>query len=364
MAQVQPVVGQVYSQFQGLIESEERIIAALHESYRTGLSQPKATANNEWRLGWHKNLTSRSWERDRTAVALCTRYLEKARENATRGEIDASCRLFGEARVWSEHSDLSLEGRLLCKLELAAAEAYLDYYCGDYDQAKKRLMESMEADQRLEEEFGHRLLHVHRIHLVNNMVKLEARAGNLREAMDLAADVFLYVQKKTGSMPVAGNWGAAYLQHVPIEALQFLSAQLSGELAAALAGVPSASARGALEVLLERVDIEEQHASWYPEIGSWLQLKALSIREGQLLAYLNRCIPYFSRGRGKAPLLWYLTALDAITACEGYQSAGARLFRQQVIGDLMQITHFPRHIRAVVGQRQAELDKMNAAAIA
>jgi hypothetical protein len=353
MGQVYSAFPPVQSRFEPSLANESDIVSALHNAYRIGREQPRPTASS-WKLGWQKNLRTRSWERDQAPLARCTHFLGKARESAARGEIDSSCRLFGEARFWSRQPELSEEGRLLCKLELAAAEAYLDYFCNDFERARTRLQESMDADQELEDCFGYHLLHVHRIHLVNNRVKVEARAQDLPRAMELAASIYLYLLRQTDSLPVPGKWGAGYMDRLPVEALQFLCGQLTGEVAAALAGLSQTSAQNGFQLLVQRVNCEAPNESWHPDAQSWLQLKALWGREELLPQYLDRCIAYFTQGPRSGAVLWYLTALDVIKVCESLYGAKVAGFKQEVLAAANQIPSFSRHVRAVLGQMEAD----------
>jgi hypothetical protein len=354
MGQTYSALTPVYNRFDSSLANEGDLLSALQNAYRTGRTQPRPPAN-AWKIGWQKDLKTRSWERDHGPLARCTHFLGKARESAARGEIEASCRLFGEARFWSEQTDLSEEGRLLCRMELAAAEAYLDYYCSDFERAKIRLQESMDADQELEDRFGYHLLHVHRIHLVNNRVKVEARAQKLTEAMELAASIYLYLFRKADSLPVPGHWGPACLERLPVEALQFLCGQLTGEVAAALAGLPPASAQSGLQVLLQRVNCDEPNESWHPDAQAWLQLKSLWSREELVFEYLNRCVSYFSQGPRSGATLWYLTTLDVLSACEKIYGSKVSDFRQEVLAAANQMPNFSRHVRAVLGQMEAQV---------
>src|SRR5947209_4413074 len=331
MGQAYSVLSPVCNRFDSSLASESNLLSALHNAYRTGLTQPRRPAANTWKLGWQKNLKTRSWDKDKLPLARCAHLFSTARESAARGEIETSCRLFGEARAWSNHPELSEEGRIMCRMELAAAEAYLDYYCSDFERAKSRLQESMDADQELEDRFGYHSLHVHRIHLVNNRVKVEARAQRLHEAMALAASVYLYLFKKADSLPVPGHWGPGYLERLPLDALQFLCGQLTGEVAAALAGLSPELAQSGLKVLLQQVNCNEPNESWHPDAQAWLQLKALWGREELLFEYLNHCVGYFAQGPGNGMVLWYLTTLDVLSACEKLYGVKTSAFKQEVL---------------------------------
>lgn len=339
-------------------EDKTGVIHALHNAYRTGRSKPRSSSAEQWREQLQNSLTTSTWEKDRPVLVRCGHYLNKARASAAAGETEAACLFFLKARLSAESKDLSAEGRLRAKTELAANEAYLEYCFGHFERAKQSLLVSMEAGQQMEQRFNSPFFHLHRIHLVNNMVKVEAAAQNLHGAMELAASVLLYLQQKAENLPVPGNWGSCYFREIPSDAIRFLTAQTTGEIAVALAGLPPSVVKKALQILLSRVKIDELCDSWQPEISAWLRLKLLMADdEAQYAAYFARCIPYFSQGPGCTAGLWYLTALDVAAVCQPFHDSESSRLKQDIIADLRRMTHLPRRVRAIVNHLAANLEQ-------
>lgn len=341
-------------------EDQGGMIRTLHAAYRIGRSQPRSSSGEQWRLQLQNSLSTSTWEKDQPILVRCGQYLNKARASAAGGENQAACVSFLQARLWAESEDLSAEGRLRAQIEISANKAYIEYCFGNFEGARRSLLATMKAGQHSEE--ASKSHHIHRIHLVNNMIKVEAAAQNLNRAMELAASVFLYLEQKTDTLPVEGDWGSSYFQETSSEAIRFLKLQTSGEIAVALAGLAPSEVRKALQVLSSHIDIRELHDSWLPEMSTWLNLKFLMTDEARHSAYLAGCIPYFSQGPGCAAGLWYLTALDVAAVCQPFRDSEALLLKREIIADLRAMQHFPRRVRGVVSRLAATLGETDSSA--
>ena len=327
-------------------------VPAVHHAYREGrglrAEQGAAPTNNK---DWRDATVSPNWYRDRQARERCDYYIAKALDQAARGDAVESCRLFGLVRELCQTQDLSDEGKLLIELELSAAEGYLDYCCGDFDLARTRLMESMRAGQELEDRFHHHGIHFHRIHLINNMAKLEGRAGHLDRAMNLIATTILYVQRKPVEVPFPGTWGPELVARLFLGGLQFLTTQAAIETATLFIPLEPARLLHALRILTSRVDIHECHETWRPETLEWLQLKALSLGK-EPRQYLRRCISYFAAGPRHSPLLWQLTAVDAAHLCRRIDPVSATAFSNDVLADIGALKPLRRHMEVLMARLQ------------
>jgi hypothetical protein len=335
--------------------AEAGIADILFDAYRQGRSAPRMTPKSDWKAGWQQRLKARTHcsLQDQFILLRSTQLAAKARSSAASGDIATACQLFGLAHSLISSKDLGHEGRLRCTLEVAAAEAYMDYFCGDFEQARTKLFDSLFAAQELEDRFGYDLFHIHRIHLLNNLVKVEARANRLSGALELAANIILYLQGKQSGLPVPGSWGSGYYKTMRNEDLQFLSGQLVNEIAAATVGIGSQALRPAFKVLAERVDLNVSHTSWQPEAYTWLQLKALREMSEGHLDYQQRCLPYLAAGPGASILLWHFTAFDVANTSETYGEHRASFFKREVLTDLQRIQALPRHVRAFVDRALA-----------
>lgn len=69
----------------------------------------------------------------------------------------------------------------------AAAVAYLCYKLEMHEKAIQALREANTADLLLVQVFGYHEMHLHRVHLVHNMARVELKRGNFAGATNLAA---------------------------------------------------------------------------------------------------------------------------------------------------------------------------------
>jgi hypothetical protein len=255
-----------------------------------------------------------------------TRGLEAARQQQ---KLEA-CRCFGLARVLCGSPMLSVEGRLLCQSSLETAEAYLDYRLGDFEQAQSRLHQALASDSILEEEFGYKLLHVHRLHLINNLIRLEVQRKRLADAMELAGRLLSYLEGQSESLPAPGSWSSGHLALQPPEMIAGIFAQTCSEVGRALADLRTETARGALEILLCNIDLESAAGRWEPQARLWLQTKRAFV-SGNSRGFLQLCAALLAEGPAIAPTLWYTTAVDLAKFCELVPLPGAQSLRRKIL---------------------------------
>ena len=244
-------------------------------------------------------------------------------------KLDA-CRWFGLARVLCDSPELSLEGRLLCQSFQEAAEAYLDYRLGDFEKARTRLHRALTSDSILEQEFGHKLLHVHRLHLTNNLIRLEVRLRGLAGAMELAGRLLSYMHGRSETLPVPGSWSSQYVALLPPELIDAMIVQTSSEVASALSGLKIEAAHDALEILWCHADIESAAELGQPQARTWFLAKRAFV-SGDSSTFLHMCTSLLAEGPSIAPILWHMTALDLAGLCESIALPEAQTLRSKIL---------------------------------
>lgn len=336
-------------QFSAGDDAPQDLVCALYVSYAEGRSRHEDDPLERARQAWWSSLQSYTRSRltpaEHKIAAACKHYCTKATAAAHHLDTTTACQLFGIAREHSERDELGPEARLLCKSELAAAESYLDLACRDFDQARRRVLQSMAFDEHLENRFGHKLLHVHRIHLLVKLVKMKARTAGVPQAVALAGRVLDYIHGFDGEAPpVEGSWGPEYLTHLPPAVLQLLGRQITVEIAAALADEQPRVIRDSLLPIAENPAFWERRDQWDPLSHDWIVLKLLLTECDQVPDYLKRSAAFLHRGPQDVAL-WYLTALDAARACRHMSSRYAALLCQELAGDLMKVDSIPASLR-------------------
>jgi hypothetical protein len=325
------------------------LILRLNSAYVAGHDDTGDDQTEAARQVWWKSLQGYTKSRlspvEQRITAICKQYCKAAITATLQLHISEACRLFGVARGYSQQKELSAEAALLCQSELAAAESDLDFSCRDFEQAKFRLLLAMALDEELERRYGYKLLHVHRIHLLAKMIKVESIISGVPFAMDLAARGLIYLESARNELPIPGWWTEECLSAIPASALQFLTRQITVELAAALADEPCETVGKSLSTIVNRTDFRKKRAHWDDLSHAWCELKLLAAQKPKSRQYLESCAIFFAGGRKKADALWYLAALDAARACHSFQLAPARDFCNRVAADLMSAKLFPLSLR-------------------
>jgi hypothetical protein len=239
-----------------------------------------------------------------------------ARENAVmavrRGELVMAEHLFAEARAPLESNSLSPEGSLLHRSFLEQAEAYLDYCNGDFDRVYTRTSVALAIDVVLEKEYGYEILHIHRIQLLHNLVRTEARSMCCDRAIELAAQLLAYLEGSLEVLPFPGFWGFEYVVRQPKEVVAATFAQITSEVAVILAGNPPQLASSLLAVVRHHIQFQAYGSHHgHPRAYAWFLLKEAFVGN-DIAAFLERAPHFLAEGPGDTPLLWYATVIDLV----------------------------------------------------
>ena len=326
----------------------------LHAAWRIGFSLRARPSPVRPPRAWQEDIVATLPSSQKESVSRCIFFMGKARGLAAEGDIPESCRLFGLAHMLADGAQLSRKAALLCTAELQPAEAYLDFVCDDFTSARDRLYAAMDADQQLEEEFGHRLLHVHRVHLANNLVKVQAKAGDLTSALKLAAAILRYVDGSCDSLPLPTKWSAAQRDALSREARVFLAKQTTFEVASALAGTLKSRQVDAWQAACLEKAFHPAHSVCDAPLQQWFDLKRFFLEDDPDRFCPVACA-WLSDGSKPSAALWQLVALDCLLFCRGDRSEAFNAFGEDVMRDLTLSPGTSRHVRGVLNKSFAHL---------
>lgn len=276
-----------------------------------------------------------------------------ARENAVmavrRGELVTAERLFAEARVPLESNSLSPESRLLHKSFLEQAEAYLDYHNGDFDRVYTRTSVALAIDVVLEKEYGYEILHIHRIQLLHNLVRTEARHMCFERAIELASQLLAYLEGALEVLPFSGFWGSEYVVRQPKEVVAATFAQITSEVAVILAGKNPQLASSLLAVFKHNIQLQA-HGSHHghPRAYAWFLLKEAFVGN-DIATFLERASHFLAEGRADTPLLWYATVVDLVALCSDFDEPCKRIVKQEVALNAASWKFLPQRFFALLG---------------
>jgi hypothetical protein len=245
------------------------------------------------------------------------------------GDTAAARQGFRTADAFLDGLAVSEECRLLCRSWIDQGEAYLDAREGAWDRARRRLDAAMASDHALETRYGYELFHIGRVHVLHLRLRVEAGAGELQRAIDLARAIADYLWGDREDMPHGEGWSRSSAAAVPEDLRWAMTARIAGEVGTQLALCPAARAAE----LFARVPVWRRFED-HPvldEIFRW------GVAEQAYLAADSACflalaVPMLAAGRGETSL-WYVTALELCRTCAGLRADATRAFLDEVAAD-------------------------------
>lgn len=246
------------------------------------------TAAARWRLHALRAARREMYGRARTSFALARRLVAGART------ASGNC-------------------VVLCESFQLAGEAYLDYRLNRLVRAQERLDQASEIDARLERE-GFALLHLHRVQLLHNMVRVAAKQGGKERALRLAFRLLGHLEGRREVLPGAGKWDARAIGDFPGNVVRTLFNQIVAEIAVILAANPDMHA---LFVAASAAHLDRCPGSAcfrYPMAHAWLNLKRLFLEDRRL--FLTSCCGLLENAYREMPLLWSAVVVDLVTICK------------------------------------------------
>ena len=335
-------------------------IQRVHESYLRGasrlpskvvLDQHGSTPQQEL----FRNVEARVGSSDLVLLGICTAAYSRGLEAAREGRFMEACRHLGDARAIQESPNLSQEAQVLAKAFLFAAEAYMEYRCGNHEKARRRLLAAIVADQILEDTYGYKLLHAHRLHLINNLVRIEAQQGNLELALEMSAHLASYMQGTSADAPAPGSWGRSYCQALPRNLIDAKLVETMGEIGQALAGWSPQEGSRLFEIIEKKMPIRNPEL-WHPLAYQWFSTKRAFFMES-IERYLEMASDYLQVGVTEAPALWRLVALDVVVAAETVPFPESLGLRRDILRDAAAWKTASMGIRSVALHLSSKLEK-------
>jgi len=189
-----------------LLESD---FTRVHDDYSTGRA-----------LGWKEppsyegmlerevkeSFRRRLPECDRKVVKAARRLGHSGVVAAREGRLEDAELSFRAALKVEETYPLFLESKMVCQAAFHNGYAYVDYRRGDFDEAVRRVSLTLELEDALENRFGYAHYHIHRLHVLENLVRVYWGAGRAEDAVDLTASLLTYMNGASDNPGGAGDW--------------------------------------------------------------------------------------------------------------------------------------------------------------
>jgi hypothetical protein len=246
---------------------------------------------------------------DQQALGRVSGVRERALELGRAGEQKEAEGTMKMCRFLLSASRLSPLGRAAADTLQQAAESYLSYRRGDFADASARMTLAIEATDRLADAWGEGPFTTgRRIHLLHNLMRVDARRGAPREAMALGTGILANLAGESAGPSLAAlDRPTPELEAVIAEGFFGVVAATAAEV---LAMVPDAEAK---ELLAPLAGMASERSVAGTSSWSWIALKSAALA-GEPRAFLEGAAPFLRAGRGRTPVLWYAVALDVLRA--------------------------------------------------
>ncbi|MEB3179940.1 MAG: hypothetical protein VKL59_13015 [Nostocaceae cyanobacterium] len=259
-----------------------------------------------------------------------------------RGDFVSAEEMFVQGCKQFESARISHQGSLVYQAFQEPAQAYLDYRLGDFDSARKRIIQALTSDAILEDEYGYDILFIHRIHLVLNLVRNEAQKINFPQAITLASQLLSYLQGTSETLPLSSPWGSQRVALLPEDVFPVLVTQIIDEVAFILAGKSHQFVRELFAIITRYMQFsDENNFVAVPQVHEWLLVKQAFVNH-HVPTFLERASNFLAGRRTDNLALWYAVVIDFLAVCEDYNFPGLPSLQQEVVSEALENEYFPR----------------------
>lgn len=262
-----------------------------------------------------------------------------------------------EDRFSAARSDLNSARRSLRKIDTTevrlvgassylAALAYLQYRQSKPAQARRLVEHALAIDVRLENEFALGIMYAHRIQLVHNLVRVEARFGTARGAIDLGVALLEQLEGRIDASPTSHPWD--HCDHRKVDATQrrlLFNLTISDIALLQLQAGPQLAAEASGIYQRHLAHCSKEQRKLFADGHVWLTLRA-NLESYTIPESLNLASEYLERGARDVPILWYETAMSAALQLRNYDKSEARDLAEKILDEGTRLPFAPKSIRA------------------
>jgi hypothetical protein len=237
-----------------------------------------------------------------------------------------------------EQTRSSVVGHLMATSVLESALAYLDFRQSRLNQARERLLRSLEVDLTLEQDDRFGLLEIHRIQSAQNLMRLEFRAGRPEVACSIGGTILGYLENLTNGVSVHHSWCRGMLMCAPRAVRRAMVAQVANEMAPALTRMEDSTG---WERFSEELELHSPYFAregvLHRQVQQWVLLKHAFERK-DWPRYLILLADFLPEGRKDVPAIWYSSVIDFLHFC---RETDAQVYHQVRAGILRDSRKWP-----------------------
>jgi hypothetical protein len=258
-------------------------------------------------------------------LVCCWDRQAEALEAARQDRLDESRRGFDLIWTRIRSESVSSLGQLLAQAMLEPAEAYLYYKLNDYDRATELILHATALAHTLATDFDLPVMSGHRLQLGLNLLGIQARRGDPREAVLIGGVYLDYIEGWSESLPGLSHLPRSALDTVPNAVLDYYFDKFGGKLALLLAGRHDEETAQHFRLLTHHAQPGVCNDSAFgARSHAWLRSKQLALR-GESEDFLVSAIDVLRLGRLSEPSLWFATIMDVLSFCRSLGPVGLRL---------------------------------------
>lgn len=336
---------------------EAKLAERVFRAYRAGLLRPRPSLHG--RDGLFDVLFRQVYWlkvplRERLPISRIWELSSGGLRLARQGRLDEAAQAFDACWEGVERAGLSPGSELLTRTFVESCHAYFEHKRGDFERARERTFDSMEADRRLAEDDDWSLLELHRVQSANNLMRIDLRRGDAPRALALAGEILAYLEGFRGGLSVHHGWRADHLRGLTPRAIRCaLIAQVGNEAALALA---AHTGRAAGEAFFAGVGLEDFLAApgaLHPHFRQWLLTREAWERREEGV-YLERLAQFLALGRADVPPLWYTALLDFLAWCREVDTRVSRFVHDGMAREAAKWPGVPAALRPALGLERGE----------
>jgi hypothetical protein len=339
-----------------LSESENILVQKVLDSYKIGCAKPIETTPEIIGEQLNQKIGQQLFTRmkislSNTEISLLNQAVKVRYQSlnaAHSSDLITADKLMEEARNIGSSGQLSPEGNLLYKAFQEPAEAYLDYRRGDFDKAWSRISEALETDALLETECGYKFLFAHRLHLIEILIRSEAKSTRKWKAMELAGQLLSYLQGTLDSLPFPVVWGSELVANQPLEIISATFALVTGQIAIILAEEKCHQGHDLFAILESYLPLEVDN-TLHPcsQALDWLRIKRAFLNN-DITDFLELTSQFLAVGRNSIPVLWYANVVDTIEIVRQTHFHNYHLVKQEIAKNAVNWEYCPKQLLFVL----------------
>lgn len=304
------------------------LIAYVKDCYRLGITKPIQEERDGDRIANAKLLLAVARRLTLEQVLLVKQW-DQTREQgftlARHGKLDTAASIFEQLAVSLHTSRLPEEGLMVAETFLTASQSYVAYRAGDYHQARLLMFRALETNDWLIDRKAYDFLRPRRIHLVRNLMRVDASRGNKEDALMIGFSLLGYMEGDELSWPYPRHTIPS--QRVARGVYRSMFNQVMSEIALILAQEPTPElfAYGSLH-------LHPSPHTAFRRAHQWLEVKAAFV-EQNIEHFLTLAGEFIEPGRGDTPFLWHAVNYDVVQCLRAVDTDEAQSLAQEISDD-------------------------------